>query len=75
MSIMAALFLLIGTAIWTSIIAKCRSINTLYVASGVISNIVVSYGDGIYLSWAAFVCLTVSVVPYMIRYGFTVRLI
>jgi len=66
MSIMAALFILIGAAIWTSIVKKCESVNTQDIASGVLSGIVVSYGNGIYLTWAAFACLAASIAPYMI---------
>jgi hypothetical protein len=75
MSILAALFILIGAAIWTSIIQKCEGINTHYVSSGVLSGIIVSYGSGIYLVWAAFACLAASIVPYMVRYDSIVRLI
>ncbi|KAJ8596808.1 hypothetical protein M405DRAFT_757022 [Rhizopogon salebrosus TDB-379] len=66
MSIMAALFILIGAAIWTAIIKKCEGANTLYISPGVLSGIVVSYGSGIYLTWAAFACLAASIVPYMV---------
>jgi hypothetical protein len=30
--------------------------------------ITVSVGPGLYLTWAAFACLAVSIVPYMLRY-------
>ncbi|KAG0703152.1 actin cortical patch SUR7/pH-response regulator pali [Suillus ampliporus] len=65
-SIIAALFILIGAAIWTSIVKKCEGVNTLTLTSGVLSGIVVSYGNGIYLVWAAFACLAASTVPYMV---------
>jgi hypothetical protein len=72
---MAALFILIGAAIWTAIIKKCEGANTLYISPGVLSGIVVSYGSGIYLTWAAFACLAASTVPYMVRYDSIARLI
>jgi hypothetical protein len=68
-SIMAALFILVGAAIWTSIVKKCEGINTLDIAKingGVLSGIIVSYGNGIYLVWAAFACLAAATVPYMV---------
>ncbi|KAG1826253.1 actin cortical patch SUR7/pH-response regulator pali [Suillus subaureus] len=68
-SIMAALFILIGAAIWTSIVKKCEDINTLEIShlnGGVVSGIIVSYGNGIYLAWAAFACLAAATVPYMV---------
>ncbi|KAG2044311.1 actin cortical patch SUR7/pH-response regulator pali [Suillus americanus] len=68
-SIMAALFILIGAAIWTSIVKKCEDINTLEIVQlngGVLSGITVSYGNGIYLAWAAFACLAAATVPYMV---------
>ena len=37
-------------------------------AQGVLSGMSISYGSGIYLSWAAFACLAASIVPYMLRY-------
>jgi hypothetical protein len=73
---MAALFILVGAAIWTSIVKKCEGINTLDIAKingGVLSGIIVSYGNGIYLVWAAFACLAAATVPYMVRYGFIVQ--
>ncbi|KAG2155466.1 hypothetical protein DEU56DRAFT_767568 [Suillus clintonianus] len=68
-SIVAALFILIGAAIWTSIVKECESINTLDVAhvnGTIVSGMFVSYGNGIYLSWAAFACLAAATVPYMV---------
>ncbi|KAG2368765.1 actin cortical patch SUR7/pH-response regulator pali [Suillus spraguei] len=68
-SIMAALFILIGAAIWTSIVKKCEGVNTLELTQlngGVLSGIIVSYGNGIYLAWAAFACLAAATVPYMV---------
>ncbi|KIK49557.1 hypothetical protein CY34DRAFT_796987 [Suillus luteus UH-Slu-Lm8-n1] len=68
-SIIAALFILIGAAIWTSIVKKCEGVNTWEISQldgGIISGIIVSYGSGIYLAWAAFACLAAATVPYMV---------
>lgn len=68
-SIIAALFILVGAAIWTSIVKKCEGVNTWEISQlngGIISGIIVSYGSGIYLAWAAFACLAAATVPYMV---------
>lgn len=67
MSVLSAVFILIGAAIWTAIVKKVESVNTMQLAQGILSGVEVSYGNGIYLSWAAFACLLVATVPYMIR--------
>lgn len=65
LAILSAMFILIGAAIWTSLVKKTESINTMQIAQGVTSGMSISYGSGIYISWAAFACLLVAVVPYM----------
>ena len=70
LAIIGSAFLLIGAVIWTVIVKKAQSINTVMV--GQPGNIVpvgieVDIGNGIYLAWAAFACLIASTVPYMIR--------
>ncbi|KAG6919581.1 hypothetical protein DXG01_004245 [Tephrocybe rancida] len=62
--------LLIGASIWTIIIKKSDAVNDVLIgtaSSSVPIGIVVTVGSGLYLTWAAFACLIVSVVPYMIR--------
>jgi hypothetical protein len=71
MSILSALFILIGAAIWTAILKKVESVNTMQLAQGISSGILVSYGNGIYLSWAAFTCLFAATIPSMIRCVFS----
>ncbi|KAF8140000.1 actin cortical patch SUR7/pH-response regulator pali [Boletus edulis] len=66
MSILSALFILIAAAIWTAIVKKVESVNTMQLAQGIVSGIKVSYGSGIYLSWAAFACLLAAIIPSMI---------
>lgn len=72
-AIAGSLLLLIGASIWTVIIQRSAGINDLLVRSGngnqtMPLGIIVSVGPGLFLTWAAFACLVVSVVPYMIRY-------
>ena len=75
MSILSALFILVGAAIWTAIVKKVESVNTMQLAQGILSGIEVSYGNGIYLSWAAFVCLFAATIPSMIRCVLSLRLL
>jgi len=68
-AIAGSLLLLIGASIWTVIIQRSAAINDLLVNVGNQSTplgIIVSVGPGLFLTWAAFACLVVSVVPYMI---------
>lgn len=62
--------LLIGASIWTVLIKKSESVNSLLALS--VTNVVpigitMSTGPGLLMVWAAFACLVVSVVPYMLR--------
>ncbi|KNZ79619.1 hypothetical protein J132_08921 [Termitomyces sp. J132] len=69
-SVSGSILLLIGTSIWTIIIKKSDGINDLLIgdqADAVPIGIIVTLGNGLHLSWAAFVCLAVSIVPYIIR--------
>lgn len=67
-----SLLLLIGASIWTVIVQRAAAINHLVVTGSggqtTPLGILVSTGPGLFLTWAAFACLVVSVVPYMIRY-------
>ncbi|KAF8058249.1 actin cortical patch SUR7/pH-response regulator pali [Lyophyllum atratum] len=68
-SVAGSLLLLIGASIWTVIIKKSADVNTIPIgdsSNAVPIGIIVSVASGLYLTWAAFVCLVVSVVPYMI---------
>ncbi|KAK7058362.1 hypothetical protein VNI00_001996 [Paramarasmius palmivorus] len=65
----SCIFILIGATIWTVIIKKSESINTVVIGSANNSSplgITVSTGPGLYLVWAAFACLFASTIPYMI---------
>jgi len=65
-SIVAAIFILIGAAIWTAVIKKAENVNTYFTSAGFPAGIEVAAGKGLALAWAAFACLTVSIIPYMI---------
>lgn len=62
----AALFLMIGSAIWTSVIARDAWLKIVKVEGGVKLGIYVTAGPALYLSWVAFVMVTLSVFPYVI---------
>ncbi|KAI0670201.1 Glucanosyltransferase-domain-containing protein [Trametes maxima] len=69
-AVLGALTLLIGATIWTVMIKKAESINDFVVgpsAAPVPLGITVSTGNAIYLLWASWACLLVSILPYMIR--------
>ncbi|KAJ7693647.1 actin cortical patch SUR7/pH-response regulator pali [Mycena rosella] len=69
LAIVGAILLLIGASIWTAMIHKAQSINSVMIgppASPVLAGIVVSVGPGLFMIWAAFVALFASVVPYMV---------
>jgi len=66
MAILGSLLLLVGAALWTVIIQKTEAINSITVNGNVPLGIEVSVGSGLYMLWAAFACLAVSIVPYML---------
>ncbi|KAF8225792.1 hypothetical protein L208DRAFT_1367821 [Tricholoma matsutake] len=66
-SIVGSLLILIGASIWTVLIRRTEAVNNLLIGLPPISvGIVVSSGSGLALTWAAFACMVVSIVPYMI---------
>ncbi|KAI0359071.1 hypothetical protein OH77DRAFT_1396170 [Trametes cingulata] len=68
-AVLGSLTLLIGATIWTVMIQKAQSINKFVVgpsAAPVPLGITVSTGDALFLLWAAWACLLVSILPYMI---------
>ncbi|EPQ61097.1 hypothetical protein GLOTRDRAFT_53842 [Gloeophyllum trabeum ATCC 11539] len=68
LAILGSIFLLAGAAIWTAVVHKAASVNDLVVGSSSSPTplgITISVGNGIYLAWAAFACLVVSILPYM----------
>ncbi|KIJ24027.1 hypothetical protein M422DRAFT_237542 [Sphaerobolus stellatus SS14] len=61
-----ALLLLVGAAIWTALIHEISAINHLNVDSGAPLGIEVTFGNGLWLLWAAFAVLAVSLFPYFV---------
>jgi hypothetical protein len=67
-SIGGSVLLLIGASLWTVMIKKSQAINTaVNPLNQVKIGITVSEGNGLFILWAAFVCLFVSVIPYVLR--------
>ncbi|KAF8203731.1 actin cortical patch SUR7/pH-response regulator pali [Pholiota molesta] len=66
-STIGAFFLLVAASLWTVLIKKTQAINTVVQAvNGESVGITVSEGNGLFLTWAAFVCLFVSIIPYVL---------
>lgn len=75
-AIVASIFVLAASALWTTAIKRAEDINTWTVRPVQVPlGIEVSTGIGLYLSWAAFACLATSVIPYMIRSVLRYRLL
>ncbi|KAH9890994.1 Glucanosyltransferase-domain-containing protein [Cubamyces lactineus] len=72
-AVLGSLTLLIGAIIWTVVIKKAESINDFVVGHPdqptTPLGITVSTGSGIFLLWASWACLLVSILPYMISRG------
>jgi hypothetical protein len=63
----SSLFVLIGAAIWTVVIKKADGVSTIEIGTNPTPvGIIVTEGPGLFLAWAAFACLFVSMVPYLI---------
>jgi hypothetical protein len=62
LSITSALALLIAAAMWTSIVSLVQATNRTR------TGIVADFGQGIWLTWAAFAFSLTSVLPYVIRW-------
>ena len=68
LSVVSTVLLLAGAAIWTVLVNKSKSINTLTIGSqSVPLGIVVTSGVGLSLAWASFVISAISVIPYMLK--------
>ncbi|KAG8928381.1 hypothetical protein FRC03_001752 [Tulasnella sp. 419] len=65
-SIIATLFILIGASIWTSAINSAKSVNMVVVRGGVSLGVTINAGSALWLFWAAFVLLLMSILPYVI---------
>ena len=67
-AIVASIFVLAGSALWTVLIKRAEDINTWTVRPAEVPlGIEVTNGIGLYLVWAAFACLATSIIPYAIR--------
>ncbi|TXT16009.1 hypothetical protein VHUM_00512 [Vanrija humicola] len=63
----SAFFLMIGAAIWTSVIAKDSGVlKKVKVTNGQPLGIYVNAGPSLYLTWVAFAFIALSVFPYVI---------
>ena len=68
-AIVASIFVLAGSAVWTVLIKRAGDVNSWIVRPAQVPlGIEVSTGIGLYLAWAAFGCLVTSIIPYSIRY-------
>jgi len=65
---LSSVFLLVGAIIWTAAIQKSNGVShiTIGTTSPTPVGIVVSSGPGLFLTWTAFACMFVSMVPYLI---------
>ncbi|KDQ20393.1 hypothetical protein BOTBODRAFT_26399 [Botryobasidium botryosum FD-172 SS1] len=72
-SIIATLCILIGASIFTAIISKTSAINTYKLpptasSPGAPLGILVSTGKGVYMLWAAFALMLISIFPYTVSW-------
>lgn len=67
-ALLGSILLLAGSAVWTVIINRAESINDVVLGDGrnIPLGITLKAGSGLYLSWASFALLFVSVLPYML---------
>ncbi|KAJ7102331.1 hypothetical protein B0H15DRAFT_814169 [Mycena belliarum] len=66
-AIVGSIFILIGASIWTVMIQKTQSVNSITLGTAHVPvGIIVSKGPGFFMIWAAFATLFASVVPYMV---------
>ncbi|KAK2461691.1 hypothetical protein APHAL10511_006154 [Amanita phalloides] len=67
LSILSAVLLLVGASIWTVLLKKSGSVNSMTIGTNNVPvGIIVSAGTGLSLAWASFVFSVVSIIPYMI---------
>jgi hypothetical protein len=69
LAVFSTLCILISASIYTAIVGKAQGINSAQwtTPTATISiGIVVTYGNALWLLWTAFICLFLSIVPYVI---------
>lgn len=70
-AILGSIFLLSGVAVWTAIIQNAQELSHLNITlenTSMQLSLQLAAGRGLYLTWIAFACLSMSIVPYMLRY-------
>lgn len=70
-AILGSIFLLSGAAVWTAIIKNVQGLNHIAITlenTSVQLSLQLAAGRGLFLTWAAFACLSISIVPYMMMY-------
>ncbi|KIM82291.1 hypothetical protein PILCRDRAFT_820674 [Piloderma croceum F 1598] len=68
-AILGSIFLLSGAAVWTAIIKNAQGLSHLDITlenTSVQLSLQLAAGRGLFLTWAAYVCLSISIVPYML---------
>ncbi|KAJ3872285.1 actin cortical patch SUR7/pH-response regulator pali [Lentinula edodes] len=66
-SAISSLFVLVGAVVWTVIIKKSDGVSTIIIGTDPTPiGIYITAGPGLFLTWAAFACLFVSMIPYLI---------
>lgn len=63
---LSALFLMIGAAIWTAVIAKDGWLKMVKVENGASLGITVTAGPTLYLTWVSFALMAIAVLPYVV---------
>ncbi|KZT52773.1 hypothetical protein CALCODRAFT_501900 [Calocera cornea HHB12733] len=66
--IVSIVLVLAGSALWTTVVQSAMQINTTTAAGGSCLGISLSHGTSLWLIWAAFAILVVSLVPYVISF-------
>jgi len=62
----SALLLMLGSALWTAVVAKDAWLKIVKVEHGDALGILVTAGGSLYLSWVAFALMTLAVIPYVV---------
>jgi len=68
-AIAGSIMILVSASIWTVLVNKSAAVNNIIIQSPgteILVGIELSAGSGLFITWAAFACLFVSVVPYMV---------
>jgi len=66
LALLGTIMLFVAATIWTAIVKQIQSLNNPSVQPGVPLGIEVSFGAGLWLLWAAFAALCLSLLPYFV---------